>query len=123
MGDAHAAASTAHEKLGDALTAAKENPDDAPAQIAAAAKHHKTIGKKLDAATVAHDAAGMAQGDAADATNAAGRSLRAATRSIGGVIDGATDPEAADEDAERAVAELDYRRRQSLLLELAEPLD
>lgn len=120
--DLHGRAATAHDKLGDALAAAKDNPDQAAQHVGKAIRHHHALGKQLDGIGEQHEAAADAHADAADATGAACRSIRGAQRCVRAILDTADGEEAAlPEDAEDTAAgrAADLHRRQAVLRELA----
>ncbi len=129
--DAHGSATTAHEKLGDALAAAKDAPpEEAGKHIDAAAKQHKALARHMDAVGESHETMALSQGNAQDATNAADRCMRAAQRCMRSVMESAPDADPKEVQTSEGVGESggaennrtlsqEARMRRARLLELA----
>lgn len=119
IGDAHAAAQTAHGKAGDAIEAAAgSDPAGAAAALAKVWKQHTTIGKHLAAIGERCASMGDAAADAAGSIAGAQRGMRAAVRCMGVLFDDDPDDDAENLNGGRS-ADFDFRRRQVALLDLA----
>jgi HK97 family phage prohead protease len=131
IGDAHARAQTAHDKMATAIEAANGSaPADVAAQIAKVQQHHNALGKHLATIGDRCAAIGDVQADAGGAIAGAKRCMRSAVRCMRSVTDAdgdtdSTDIQTSDGDGDsegsandRAFA-VDFRRRQAALMELS----
>jgi hypothetical protein len=86
----HEKASKANATVGEALTAAKDEPEKAPAHIARALKAHKAVDGHLGDLAEAHTDATDRSQDVGDAHNGIGRSVKSAQRCMRSVVEGST---------------------------------
>jgi HK97 family phage prohead protease len=124
--DAHAALAASHGKLGDALTAAKDNTDQAPTLIAQALKHHRAMSRNMDAVSAGHDAIGAQAASVHEQILAAESRCASAVRCVRSVLsdpekeaDGAPPRDRTDGLNDEERADRDFRRREAEALSLA----
>lgn len=97
---AHADAVDAHAKLGEALAAAKGEPEKAVEHVARALKSHKAVSSAHEDIAEAHSNLMDRHQDAGDASEAVARCLNGAQRCVRSVVEGAT-PGAEDGDVHK----------------------
>jgi HK97 family phage prohead protease len=124
--DAHAALVASHGKLGDAIAAAKDNPDDAQTHIARALKHHWAMTRNMDAVSDGHNTIGTQAAAVHEQILAAESRCSSAVRCVRSVLsgpekdgDGVPSGDQAGEPNDENRADRDFRRRQAEALALA----
>ncbi len=118
----HRAIADGHEKIGEELRAAAENPAEASDHVSRAMAHHSAMAEHIDCARAAHADLADAHEDVGDCHRALKRSLKAAHRCVRAVLEGSIPEDDGGEDGGEKNGETSSRSLRARQVEVARAL-